>query len=82
MPILQMRTTEAQRGEMTCRHSHSEGVVAPVYNYYPLHYDSESLKRTLRKRVSYTCPAPYHLGGRASGDPLLNGQGGTQAAGF
>ena len=53
MPILQMRKTEAQRGEMTCRHSHSEGVVAPAYNYCPLHYDSESLKRTpLRKQVS------------------------------
>lgn len=51
MPILQRRKTEAQRGEMTSRHSHSEGVVAPAY-YCPLHYDSEPLKRTpLRKRV-------------------------------
>lgn len=43
MPILQMRKTEAQRREVT----YSEGVVAPVCNYYALHYHSESLKRTL-----------------------------------
>lgn len=46
MPILQIKKIEAQRGEVTCRHSHNEGVVASACNYYPLHYHSQSLKKT------------------------------------
>lgn len=37
MLTLQIRKTEAQKGEVICRHSHSEGVVAPVCNYHPLY---------------------------------------------
>lgn len=73
MSIVQMRNTEAQREEVMCRHSHSEGVVAPACHYYPLHYRGQAPKRTPLRGcyvVSVTCPAPNPPGGRDPWAPV------------